>query len=245
MPGALFTAKRFRNLGDKQPAWATSLFACQERLFQHQVSSDKQSNGATDFQLSLGKIRDTLHADYPAFFERSPDFDIYDDSITIELNLDNEDASPRRWGLQGKRKYKRLISGFQNLAATTVREGEIRSSVKYIPACGQTLQVKWTCVGQVALFTVPVHISAVSNYSIAPRSQDSFDVPTHVLSHLIHHHTVEIVEIHPPSLRTWLQGFLLPRMQPEPTLAYGTHANSILGEVDTQTWDVEASLSHA
>lgn len=239
LPGTNAGSGAAKKVGEVQPALASSLCGCQGGLFQHRGPGPKR--GATDLQLSLGKIHDTLDADYHAFFERSPDFDIYDDSIIFDLDLDYEDGSPRE-ALRGKKTYRRAILALQSIVSNTVRDSEIRCSVKHNPVRDEMLQVKWTCSGQTALFPVPVHISAISSYSLG-RRPETFGMPTHVLSHLVCRHTVEFKEIQPPTLRKLLQGFVWPQLQPEPTLAFGIQPDFLAIEVDPQTW--EALAQHA
>lgn len=183
-------------------------------MCRHQGFDTGRLKGASDFQLSVGKIVDTLQADYLAWFERSPNFDIYDESIVFEMGL----ITGRQLSeLQGKRAYCRLILGLQRLATLTVREGKVKCSVQPWSTCDYTLRVNWSCNGQLAY--QPLHISAISAYSVAPKA--ALSVPAQLPWHLIDRHKIEFLEIHPPSLKYLLRGVgWKPQMQhPEPALA--------------------------
>lgn len=185
--------------------------------------------GATDYELSLGKIVDTLTADYRDFFERSPDFDIYDDCVVFELGLGGEGGEGRPpTALRGKRAYSRALLTLQRLATSTIRDGEVKCSVQHGPPCDELsdLRVNWTCNGHTVCFPMPVHISAISLYYIAPLSVTqpcATTAPLHVAapfpSHRIHRHKIEFLEIHPPKLRSMLQWWEPQLLVPQPALA--------------------------
>jgi len=156
--------------------------------------------GSSEFDLSLGKIIDTLRADYMAWFERSPNFDIYDESIVFEMDL----VTGRRLSeLQGKRSYCRVLNTLHTATTMAVREGQVKCSVQPWSPCDYTLRVNWTCSGHLAY--QPLHISAISAYSLASK-EVSLSAAAHLPSHLIDRHKIEFLEIHPPSLKVLLRG---------------------------------------
>lgn len=184
----------------------------------HQSFGTNQHSGATDYELSLGKIVDTLTADYRAFFERNPDFDIYDDCVVFELGLGGEDGEARTpTVLKGKRAYRRALLTLQRLTTSTLRDGKVKCSAQHGSICGGDVRVNWTCTGEVAWFPMPVYISAISIYYISPQAHLGVAAP--IPSHRIHRHTIEFLEIHPPSLRRLLPWWDLKVQVPQPTLA--------------------------
>lgn len=159
----------------------------------------------SDLDLSFGKIVDTLQMDYPALFERSPNFDIYDECVVFELDLgsghDGRKLSARP--LRGKRAYCRALLALQGLARGTVRDGKVKCSIQHASPSDYTLRVNWTCHGQIAALGYPLYIDAISVYSVA--SEASASEATLPL-HRIDRHKIEFLEIHPPSLGRILHG---------------------------------------
>lgn len=173
----------------------------------------------SELELSLGKIIDTLRIDYPAWFERSPNLDIYDECVVFELDLGSALNTRPRSALRGKRAYCRALLGLQRLAQGTVRDGKVKCSIQHGSPCQYTLRVNWTCNGELAAIRCPVYISAISVYSVA--SEASANVPADIPAHRIDRHKIEFLEIHPPSLGRVLHGvWWQPQVQlAEPTLA--------------------------
>jgi len=168
----------------------------------------------TDYELSLGKIVDTLRSDYPAFFERPPDFSIYDEHVVFELGRPFSGVS----ALRGKRQYRRALSALQHLGSSAVRDGMVACHVADGTPYGHALRVPWTCRGTMAWPHCPIHISAVSLYSLAPQGPGT--VGGLGLSHRIHRHAIEFVEIQPPSLRSLLlRLWWHPQSQIQPVMA--------------------------
>lgn len=163
--------------------------------------------GATDYDLSLGKIRDTLHSDYPAFFERRPNFEIYDERVVFELGQPFHSAA----AVRGKSSYSAAIAALQRLARSFVRDGSVECRIYDGSAIGHALKVPWQLHGTLGMLhalnerCARVHISAISLYSIAPQASESLD-HTPLLTHRINKHCIEFVEIQPPSLRSLLMG---------------------------------------
>eukprot|EP00747_Dinoflagellata_sp_TGD_P214551 gnl/TRDRNA2_/TRDRNA2_87395_c0_seq1.p1 gnl/TRDRNA2_/TRDRNA2_87395_c0~~gnl/TRDRNA2_/TRDRNA2_87395_c0_seq1.p1 ORF type:complete len:274 (+),score=19.92 gnl/TRDRNA2_/TRDRNA2_87395_c0_seq1:363-1184(+) len=183
----------------------------------------------TDYELSLGHIIDTLRNDYPAFFERSPDWDIYGDSIELELGHPLE-AVPR---LHGKKSYQYALSALRRMGSRVVRDGNVVCRIKDRTTSidGSALRVHWHCSGHISLLgtLTPLYISAISAYKLAPRDTgavqpvqlEQIQGPTGsrpLLSHVIHKHTIEFIEIQPPTLRDTLAA-LLPSQAREAQLA--------------------------
>lgn len=171
----------------------------------------------SEFELSLGKIIDTLRSDYVAFFERSPTFDIYDDTVVFALGKPFHGVPE----LRGKRRYQKALNGLRGIARKFLDDGSVRcSATPYGAPYGCDLKVSWTCEGKM-LRTYPIYISAISLYSVTP-----YAVPTDSASgeapplHRVRSHTIEFVEIHPPSLRSFLlHMWWQPHVAAEPALA--------------------------
>jgi len=185
--------------------------------FSHQGFATERPQGATEFELSVGKIVDTLRADYPALLERSPDFDIYDEGVVFELNLGAAFEGSPLSALRGKKAYRRALLTVQTIANTAVRDGRVECSV-HVGHHDHTLRVKWSCNGQIIALAQPLYIDAISLYSIAPHA--SVCEATRVALHRIDRHKIEFLEVHPPSLRDMLRGMWIPQVQmAEPSLA--------------------------
>lgn len=165
-----------------------------------QLYRDRQT-GPTEYELSLGKIVDTLKCDYPAMFDRKPDYQIYDDRIVFQLGMPFHGVS----ALYGKRAYSRALQALQHLAWGFVQDGSVTFHICDGKPYGKTLRVPWTCKGRMVGLNRPIYVSAISLYDIAERSSGTNMSPNGAnLSHTIHHHTIEFLEIQPPSLRSLL-----------------------------------------
>lgn len=185
----------------------------------------------SEYELSRGKIVDILKCDYPAMFERTPNFEIYDESIIFELGQPFHAVR----AVRGKRAYCRALSTLRRLSCSTVRDGRVWCKVADGQPYGHDLRVPWTCEGMLRLPTpVRIYISAVSLYSIRPQippplnsqKRDDFaaaPAALRSLSHRIHRHCIEFVEIHPPSLRSVLLHFWWERQgcNVDPVFALG------------------------
>eukprot|EP00927_Polykrikos_kofoidii_P060418 TRINITY_DN55405_c0_g1_i1.p1 TRINITY_DN55405_c0_g1~~TRINITY_DN55405_c0_g1_i1.p1 ORF type:complete len:276 (-),score=13.23 TRINITY_DN55405_c0_g1_i1:100-927(-) len=155
----------------------------------------------SDYELSLGKIVTTLRGDYPAFFERRPDFGIYSENVVLELGKPFENVSP----LCGKRAYSRALNAVQRLAKSMVRDGTVTCHISDGEPYGHAVRVYWSCHGELRGLCSPVHVSAVSLYSVAPQALSSTgDCPS--MPYLVSRHVLEFVAMHPPSLRSLLVG---------------------------------------
>mmetsp|Transcript_29332 Transcript_29332/g.66248 ORF Transcript_29332/g.66248 Transcript_29332/m.66248 type:complete len:264 (-) Transcript_29332:73-864(-) len=185
---------------DKLPKalWPRSLQVC--------IGGNGQAQGAppTDYEMDVGKIADALKSDYNAFFEREPNFEIYDDSIALELGRPFHSIS----GLRGKRSYRRALLSLQHLGVRTLQDGFVRCQISDGTPYGHTLQVNWTCEG--CLFgnmlvpqQQPIYISAISFYTVARQVGEADSRAP--LTHRVHRHVIEFVEFSPPSIRTLLQ----------------------------------------
>jgi len=196
-------------LSDVPLAWIGGLLGCYDSQLYSQphelpCQAGKEPRRPTDYELSLGKIVDTLQSDYPAFFERFPNFEIYDESVVLELGQPFHNVS----ALHGKRHYRRAIAALQRLGASTVCDGAVRCSVEDGTRYGHAVRVAWECRGHMMLSICPIYISAISLYSVTPQVASLTGEPMlehgPALSHRVHRHTIEFVEIQPPSLRSLL-----------------------------------------
>jgi len=178
--------------------------------------------GSSEFDLSLGKIVDTLRVDYPAMFERSPNFDIYDECIIFELDFGRTHENVR--GLRGKRKYHRALITLQSLAMKTISNAKVECTVQLGSPYDYTLRVNWTCEGEISKIYGPLYMSAISLYSVS--NEVSLGAADQLPLHRINRHKIEFVEIHPPLIRNLLPHFW---WQPqhhmaEPALALQEHS---------------------
>lgn len=196
-------------------------------LRQHTASVPKRPS---DYDLSLGKIIDTLHRDYPAMFERRPDFNIYDKHIVFELGTPFHAVS----ALHGKRRYRRALQALQHFACGLVQDGSVRCKVYDGTSVGKTLRVSWHCEGWMRYLNRPIYVSAISLYNVAERSPGTA-IDNVGLSHTVHRHTIEFVEIQPPSLRSMMLSFWW-RPQGKMVLQPAAHMHS-LSDVELQELD--------
>jgi len=227
-----------------------------------------RSPGSSEFELSLGKIVDTLQADYPALFERSPNFDIYDECVVFELdlgNVGNAFEGRKLSALQGKRAYCRALLTLQRLAMKTVQDGKVKCSVQQWTPGDYTLRVNWTCNGMISAINTPLHISAISCYNIGaeasrhriitPDPTIHRSLPTNMPSHQIERHKIEILEIHPPSLRQLLRRMWWNPQEKvtEPVMALtGQTSERIVAEqfsecivASLSSWELQVAGSHS
>jgi len=185
------------------PAFQQQVLAAGEGQFLRASGSQEgrglRPRGPSEYELSIGRITDTLRRDYREFFERPPDFDIYDDAVVFALGQPFHGVPE----LQGKLAYRRALNGLRGLARRTV-EGSVRCTVLDGKPYGHALKVSWTCEG-VLLNQCSVCIKAISLYSVSPHAALVGDLtgPTPPL-HRVSRHVIEFVEIHPPSLRSML-----------------------------------------
>lgn len=181
-----------------------------------QQPSAEMPKGQNDYELSRGKIIDTLGRDYPEFFERSPDFDVYDESVSLEFGRPLE--APMTLA-RGKTAYCRAILAARTLGSRMIRNGAISCQVCDGRPYGCAIRVHWTCGGQVWLGGYrDFQISAVSYYSLASQAPDRGRA-YQFLAYRINKHTLDITEIHPSSLRERLLDLLVPKAKREPALA--------------------------
>lgn len=200
--------------GQARPAFeATDAFS--QGFFGQQASAE-MPKGQNDYDLSRGKIIDTLRRDYPEFFDRSPDFDVYDESISLEF------VRPLKAPMtlaRGKTAYCRAILAARTLGSGMIRNGAINCQVCDGSPYGCALRVHWTCRGQFWIGGYQdFQISAVSYYSLASQAPDRSRA-YQFLAYRINKHTLDITEIHPSSLKDHLLGLLVPQAKREPALA--------------------------
>lgn len=168
-----------------------------------------------EYELSIGKITDVLRSDYPDFFERSPDFGIYDEHVTLELGKPLEEPKVLA---RGKSRYCRRLLAMRRICSSMVRNGTVSCQVCDGRPYGSALRVYWKCQGEIWLGSArEFHISAVSYYSVAPQLPDRSEA-LQFLAHRINRHTIDITEIRPSSLQSRLLNVILPQADLEPAL---------------------------
>lgn len=197
------------------PGQARPTDAFSQGFFGQQPSAE-MPKGQNDYELSRGKIIDTLRRDYPEFFDRSPDFDIYDECVSLEFGRPLETPITLA---RGKTAYCRAILAARSLGTSMIRNAAISSQVCDGRPYGCELRVHWTCGGQFWIGGYrDFQISAVSYYSLgsqAPARSRAYQP----LAYRINKHTLDITEIHPSSLRDKLLALLVPQAKREPALA--------------------------
>lgn len=183
--------------------------------------SSRAPRAPSEYDLSLGKIVDVLKCDYQAMFERPPNFDIYDEEIVFELGRPFHAVS----ALRGKRRYCRALSAVRQLSCSAVRDGRVWCKVADGQPYGHALRVHWTCEGSLKWSGGSIYIDAISLYSVRAQRPPVESLPTALqpLSHRIHRHCIEFVEIHPPSLRSVLLRYWWQRhCNVDPVFAIGS-----------------------
>lgn len=177
-------------------------------------SAGSSKRGCSEYELSVGKIADTLQKDYPAIFEREPDFGLYQKHVLLELG--------QPFHVSKVVAYQRALSSLLRLGKACVRNGKVFCQVCDGKPYGHALRVHWTCVGQLGTKSAwtPLNISAVSLYSVdkeVPRA----DEDEARLAYKVSRHVIEFTEINPPSIRSLLQNLWWRAQvdQREPALA--------------------------
>lgn len=170
------------------------------------------SHEPDEYKLSLGKIVDTLMNDYPLFFEQSPNFDIYDERLVLQIGKPCEEPKVLA---RSKGAYSRIISTMRGLGTTVVRDAKVSCQAYDGTQYGCALRVYWKCTGQIWLGSMhDIELSAVSFYSLAPPSS-KHETDGSALRYLIHNHTIDFTEIKPSSLRSDLLWILIPYCKAE------------------------------
>lgn len=86
------------------------------------------------FNLNVGKVIDTLQADYPYILQRSPDFSIYSDAIVFENGADGV-------SLRGIAGYKRMFDVVR-LMRHLVHGADVKHRLVYDPVLRQ-VRMRW------------------------------------------------------------------------------------------------------
>lgn len=156
----------------------------------------------SEFDLCRGKIADILMQDYPAFFERDPEFGIYAQAVSLEVGQ----PSPTFCRIRGKAGYCTAIRGLRQLVRRAVRNGTVDCSMERGEPYGheRALRVVWTCRGETPILG-PVLIKAISIYSLGP--EECPEEGHHQLAYRVIRHQIEFLEVIPPGLlKPWLTG---------------------------------------
>jgi len=151
--------------------------------------------GCSEYELSVGKIADTLQKDYPAIFEREPDFSVYQEHVLFALG--------QPFHVQKVVDYHRALSSLRRLGNGVVKDAKVHCQVCDGKAYGYALRVYWRCVGMSYMWT-PLNISAVSFYSVE-KEMPCADENESRLPYRISRHVIEFTEINPPTIRSLLQ----------------------------------------
>jgi len=113
-----------------------------------------------DYKLSLGRIVRTLRSDYLAFFNRTPDWEIYDESVVLELGR----PFPELTAIRGKPSYRRALEMIRRLACTAVSDGWAACRIYRSFENDYSLHAKCEWHGRIR--ATPFRISAISLYSV-------------------------------------------------------------------------------
>lgn len=175
------------------------------------AARSRDSRGCSEFDLDRGKIIDTLKTDYPDFFERPPDFGIYDDGIVFDFGW----PVASRVVVQGKQRYVWLLRLLQGFARRLISGGVVTCALSNHLVTGrrEVVKVHWKCEGE--FFKQSVRISANSMYTIGKSANMGQEPRMH---HRVCRHTVEFLEIHPPRLKRALLSdpWAAPELAPHP-----------------------------
>lgn len=150
------------------------------------------------YRLSLGKITDTLRLDYEEFFDRKPDFSIYDPAVVLQLR--KPWSEPKQ--MAGcKQTYVGIVKAMRTFCKKFLHEGSVECQVCDGRPYGCDLRVHWTCKGHVNwIGETSVMISAISLYTL----KHCDDVDQDELAWRVHSHIIDVTEIRPCSLRNQL-----------------------------------------
>jgi len=185
-----------------------SVLACRE-----------QGRTPTEYELSRGKIIDTLQNDYADFFEKEPSFDIYDEAVCLEIGHPPHGVR----AVRGKSRYIGFIRGLRRVLRGAVSDGSIECRIRDGAAYGYAIRVHWTCTGHLAIWGTqhPVHVSALSLYAMQDEAASGAIPDASVPACRIHQHKIEILDIQPPFLRSqWAEAWRGPAHGREPVFAF-------------------------
>jgi len=177
------------------------LHVCFDKVVSHNSMSQ-------DYKLSLGQIVRTLRSDYHDFFHRTPDWEIYDEGVVLELGR----PFPELTAIRGKPSYRRALEIIRRLACTAVSDGWVACRIYRSFENDYDLHAKCEWHGRIR--ATPFRISAISLYSV--RRQVPPDL---ALSHKIYRHSIELVEVHPPRIRELIAETLKPKPNLQPGMA--------------------------
>ena len=149
-----------------------------------------------EYRLSLGKITDTLRMDYQDFFQRPPDWSIYDQAVVLQLR--KPWLEPKQMaGCKGT--YVTMLKAIRKFCNSFIHDATVDCQVCDGRPYGCDLRVHWTCKGQLNYWIgePSVMISAISLYTLK-RCSDTEDKS---LAWRVHTHIIDVTEIRPCSLR--------------------------------------------
>lgn len=173
-----------------------------------------------DYELSRGKIVDVLSDDYRLFFDRPPDFEIYDDNVVLEVGS----SLVRLPVVRGRTGYRRLLALVQGACWYGVKNGTMSCKVTDGEPYGHAIRIFWTMRGQ-SRRGKPLLISGYSLYSLGRQAASASG--TSLLTHRINRHVIEFTEVRPHVLKPQvanaaMMGMMWPQWgQPEMALATG------------------------
>lgn len=152
----------------------------------------------SEYELSVGKIADTLQKDYPAIFEQEPDFGVYQKHVLLALG--------QPFNVKKVVDYRTALSSLLWLGKAFVKDGKVFCQVCDGEKYGCALRVYWRCDGIVkwGCIWTPLNISAVSLYSV-DREVPCADENGPPLAYRISRHVIEFTEINPPTIRSLLR----------------------------------------
>lgn len=153
--------------------------------------------GVSEYDLCRGKITRVLSSDYLDFFDREPDFGIYDEAVSLEIG-----QPLQGWGcVHGKQKYSGAIRTLRRIVCRAVENGRMSCRVTDGQPFGHSLRVDWRCEGEMHVLHLhrDIHIHAISMYTLQPQAEQGGS-----LAYRIRRHRIEFVDIHPPGLRSLL-----------------------------------------
>ena len=112
----------------------------------------------SEYELTVGRVVDTLRSDYPELLSREPDLSIYTEEVMF--------TDPSGLRLRGKDKYRRVFEGLRFLRTTVMRDAEITYRLVVVDA---TVRVRWNAklwVRDMIGHPTLVHVDGVSVYEL-------------------------------------------------------------------------------
>lgn len=182
---------------------------------------DEERKRQTEFRLNVGKVIDTVQADYPRLFEEAPDFSIYEAGIEL--------TDPSGVSLRGIATYRNCFL-LLRLMRYAMGSAQVKSKVCYAGYDPYKVRVRWNLAFTSGLAPQRTYfIDGVSAYTLS----DKGFVRRHSLENII----VNGREVEEPFL-AWINPLSRWGASPVPTLFEDGDAHEALAPPPTLTLPV-------